>query len=79
LVVVRRLPDARSVSSKEKRIANWSPPVQATDAERAAALRDRYLTLALQSLALHGAPELPGPAPDPGKGRDPVLDVYEFG
>jgi hypothetical protein len=28
------------------------------------ALRHRYLTLALQALALRDAPELPGPAPD---------------
>jgi AcrR family transcriptional regulator len=38
--------------------------VGASSAERAATLRDRYLTLALQGLALPGAPELPGPAPD---------------
>jgi hypothetical protein len=38
--------------------------LEASDAERTAALRDRYLTLALQALALRDAPELPGPAPD---------------
>jgi AcrR family transcriptional regulator len=38
--------------------------LEASDAERTAALRDRYLTLALQGLALRDAPELPGPAPD---------------
>jgi AcrR family transcriptional regulator len=38
--------------------------LEASDAERAAALRDRYLTLVLQSFALRDAPELPGPAPD---------------
>jgi AcrR family transcriptional regulator len=38
--------------------------LEATDAERAAALRDRYLTLVLQALALGDAAELPGPRPD---------------
>jgi AcrR family transcriptional regulator len=38
--------------------------LDAADAERTAGLRDRYLTLVLQSLALGDAPELPGPAPD---------------
>lgn len=33
------------------------------DPERTAALRHRYLALALQGLALHDAPALPGPAP----------------
>jgi AcrR family transcriptional regulator len=37
--------------------------LDASDAERAAALRDRYLTLALQGLALLNVPELPGQAP----------------
>jgi len=35
------------------------------DPERDAALRERYLTLALQGLAQLDAPELPGRAPDP--------------
>jgi AcrR family transcriptional regulator len=38
--------------------------LEAPPAERAAVLRDRYLTLALQGLGLLDAPELPGPAPD---------------
>lgn len=38
--------------------------VEAADADRTAALRDRYLTLTLQGLALRAAPDLPGPAPD---------------
>jgi AcrR family transcriptional regulator len=38
--------------------------LETSDPERTAALRDRYLTLALQGFALRGAPELPGPAPD---------------
>lgn len=38
--------------------------LEAADAERTAALRDRYLTLALQGLALRDAPPLPGPAPN---------------
>jgi hypothetical protein len=38
--------------------------LEAGGAERAFALRDRYLTLALQGLALRDAPRLPGPAPD---------------
>lgn len=37
--------------------------LEASRAERAVALRERYLTLALQGLALCDAPELPGPAP----------------
>ncbi len=35
----------------------------AADVERTAALRARYLALAVQGLALRTAPELPGPAP----------------
>jgi AcrR family transcriptional regulator len=38
--------------------------LEASDATRTAELRDRYLTLALQALALRGAPELPARAPD---------------
>jgi AcrR family transcriptional regulator len=38
--------------------------LEAPEAERAAALRERYLTLALQGLGLLDAAELPGPAPD---------------
>jgi AcrR family transcriptional regulator len=38
--------------------------LESTGAERAAALRERYLTLALQGLALCDAPALPGPPPD---------------
>jgi AcrR family transcriptional regulator len=38
--------------------------LEAADADRTAALQDRYLTLVLQSLALSDATELPGPAPD---------------
>lgn len=38
--------------------------LEAADAERTAALRDRYLMLALQGLALRDAPPLPGPAPN---------------
>jgi AcrR family transcriptional regulator len=41
------------------------------DEERTAALRDRYLTLALQGLALRDAPELPGPAPDAAELEQP--------
>jgi AcrR family transcriptional regulator len=37
--------------------------LEATDGPRTDALRHRYLTLVLQSLALRDAPELPGPAP----------------
>jgi AcrR family transcriptional regulator len=46
----------------------------AADVERAAALRDRYLTLALQGLALRGAPKLPGPAPDAAELEQPWRD-----
>jgi AcrR family transcriptional regulator len=49
--------------------------VQAADAERAAALRDRYLTLALEGLALRAAPELPGPAPDAAELEEPWRDA----
>jgi AcrR family transcriptional regulator len=45
--------------------------VEAADADRTAALRDRYLTLVLQSLALIDAPELPGPAPDAAELEQP--------
>jgi AcrR family transcriptional regulator len=38
--------------------------LETSDAERTAALRDRYLTLVLQGLALRDAPRLPAPAPD---------------
>lgn len=38
--------------------------VEAPDAERAAELRNRYLHLALQALALTDAPALPAPPPD---------------
>jgi AcrR family transcriptional regulator len=38
--------------------------LKAKDDERTAALRERYLTLALQGLALRDAPELPAQAPD---------------
>jgi AcrR family transcriptional regulator len=38
--------------------------LETSDAERTATLRDRYLTLALQGLALREAPGLPAPAPD---------------
>jgi AcrR family transcriptional regulator len=43
----------------------------AADGERAAALRDRYLTLALQGLALRDAPDLPGPPPDAAELEQP--------
>jgi AcrR family transcriptional regulator len=45
--------------------------LEAAGAERTAALRDRYLTLVLQSLALRDAPELPGPAPDAAELEQP--------
>jgi AcrR family transcriptional regulator len=45
--------------------------VEAADADRTAALRDRYLTLVLQSLALIDAPELPGPPPDAAELEQP--------
>jgi AcrR family transcriptional regulator len=45
--------------------------LQAKDVERTAALRDRYLTLALQGLALLGAPELPAQAPDAAELEQP--------
>jgi AcrR family transcriptional regulator len=48
--------------------------LDAAGAERAAALRDRYLTLALQGLALRGAPALPGPAPDAAELVQPWRD-----
>jgi AcrR family transcriptional regulator len=48
--------------------------VEAPDAERAAALRHRYLTLALQALALRDATELPGPAPDAAQLEQPWRD-----
>jgi AcrR family transcriptional regulator len=48
--------------------------LEATDADRTAALRDRYLTLVLQSLALRDAPELPGPAPDAAELEQPWRD-----
>jgi AcrR family transcriptional regulator len=51
--------------------------VEATHAERAAALRDRYLTLVLQSLALRDAPELPGPAPDAAELEQPWRDQQQ--
>jgi AcrR family transcriptional regulator len=45
------------------------------DAERAATLRDRYLTLALQGLALRAAPELPGPPPDAAELEQPWREL----
>jgi AcrR family transcriptional regulator len=45
--------------------------LRAPDARRGAALRERYLTLALQGLALRGGPELPGPAPDAAELEQP--------
>jgi AcrR family transcriptional regulator len=45
--------------------------LQAKDDERTAALRERYLTLALQGLALLGAPELPAQAPDAAELEQP--------
>jgi AcrR family transcriptional regulator len=45
--------------------------LEAADANRTAALRDRYLTLVLESLALIDAPELPGPAPDAAELEQP--------
>jgi AcrR family transcriptional regulator len=41
------------------------------DADRARALRRRYLALALQALGLVDAPELPGPAPDDAELESP--------
>jgi AcrR family transcriptional regulator len=49
--------------------------LNATDPERTAALRDRYLTLALQALALRDAAELPGPAPDAAELEQPWRDT----
>jgi hypothetical protein len=49
--------------------------LETTDAERAAALRDRYLTLVLQSLALRDAPELPAPAPDAAELEQPWREL----
>jgi AcrR family transcriptional regulator len=43
----------------------------AADAERAATLRDRYLTLALQGLELRDVPKLPGPPPDAAELEQP--------
>jgi AcrR family transcriptional regulator len=43
----------------------------ARDELRTAALRDRYLTLALQGLALRDAPDLPGRAPDAAELEQP--------
>jgi AcrR family transcriptional regulator len=45
--------------------------LETADAERTAALRDRYLTLVLQGLALTDAAELPGPAPDAAELEQP--------
>jgi AcrR family transcriptional regulator len=45
--------------------------LEAADADRTAALRERYLTLLLESLALIDAPELPGPAPDAAELEQP--------
>jgi AcrR family transcriptional regulator len=45
--------------------------LDAKDEERAAALRDRYLTLVLQGLALRDAPELPAQAPDAAELEQP--------
>jgi AcrR family transcriptional regulator len=48
--------------------------LEASDADRTAALRDRYLTLVLQALALRDAPELPAPAPDAAELEQPWRD-----
>ena len=45
--------------------------LEASDAERTTALRNRYLTLALQALARRDAPGLPGPAPDATELEEP--------
>lgn len=45
--------------------------LQAPDPQRAAELRDRYLTLALQALALSDAPPLPARPPDAAELEDP--------
>jgi AcrR family transcriptional regulator len=49
--------------------------LKAADAERDAVLRERYLTLALQGLALRDAPELPTPAPDAAELEQPWRDL----
>lgn len=45
-------------------IATQIGALEREDSERTRALRHRYVTLALQGLALTDAPELPGPPPD---------------
>ena len=49
--------------------------LEASPPERTSALRNRYLTLVLQSLALRDAHELPGPAPDAVELEQPWRDL----
>jgi AcrR family transcriptional regulator len=49
--------------------------LEAKDEERTAALRDRYLTLVLQALALRDAPALPARPPDAAELEQPWLET----